>query len=169
LPEIDENGSTKVEGNIEISYDHKSESVEEIFRGEGIEVSAFKYIIDSFGNVNRIDSSRMVDGGLNERTITTKNNVNVNLLGPRETLNKIEKGDELVILNKERWKSNSPFAILVSRKKGIIHHRKGLIELGEGEKNLTGAKEQKIIIGFDNQESKSQYQFAIEVPPKGNN
>jgi len=109
-----------------------------------------------------------LDGGLYKREVEVKVNNNesklVTLWGTKETLNKAETNSVLITFDRNKFRSERPFAILASVDKSNIRRRLGLIEFfreSEVEK-LQGAEEKLLVIRMIQYQQVAQ----IQIPPK---
>jgi hypothetical protein len=154
------------------------------FTSEGIKINGSEYVIDgTTSELSEVENQEgfLIEGGLCVRSVRVKIDnksslEEIRLWGTRETLQKIKKGDSLIVPSSKEWESNIPFAILASRR-GKIYYRLGLVELRSRADQLTGNKERKFILKLDSSNFKQiepevielQIQEAqVEVPPKGN-
>ncbi|CAG8820706.1 12422_t:CDS:1, partial [Racocetra persica] len=135
-----------------------------------IEIKGSKYKVSEIESQEPIGMEGgkgfLLEGGLYKKEIRVEG-IKVSLTGSYETLNSIKKDDSLLVLDKERWESESPFAILASGQEGA-YQRKGLVGFsGKAEveklESIKGTKKENLII-----EQRQELQNKIEIPPKGN-
>ncbi|MCE8163451.1 MAG: HET domain-containing protein [Candidatus Moeniiplasma glomeromycotorum] len=186
MPEISEDGSTSVAGGVKVNYKESNYEISHAFTKDGIELTATKYIIKSvYPEINGIEESEgfMVESGAHIKKViveVSNRREEITLLGTRETLEKVEINDALLVLSEKEWESNKPFAVLATRESDV-YNRKGLVEflLKSDAQKLKGEKEKKIIIAMNNdsqgnrksesqETSKSEQKetVQIEIPPK---
>lgn len=172
------NGSTSVEGGIDIRY-KGDKSVEEIFtKDNNIKVNCSEYIIENIisSSISTEEGGFLIKTGATrgDINIEAKNHPRITVRGTKESLDKIKENHLLLIPNKNEWESNKPFAILAEKKrKSHICHRIGLVEIIEGAEKLEDKEQEEIIIGgyAENnaqliEQISPYYQTQIQIPPK---
>ncbi|MCE8167808.1 MAG: HET domain-containing protein [Candidatus Moeniiplasma glomeromycotorum] len=103
-------------------------------------------------NVKGIRNILLLENGLYRKNVEVKfdswSNL-VTLWGTREVLEQVEIGKILVMLDRERYKSERPFALLVE-KNGEIYQRIGLIEFFKEEEaeKLQEVKKKRMMFSF---------------------
>lgn len=157
---------TNITGGIFIKQ--KNPDLENIITPEGIKINGSEYVIDSItSELSEIESREgfLIDGGLCVRSIRVKLDhklEEIKLWGTKENLQKLKRGDSLIVPSKNDWESNIPFAILATRK-GKYYYRLGLVELRSGADKLAGNKERKFTLKMDSYGFKSLEQKISEV------
>ncbi|WNE40893.1 MAG: hypothetical protein mread185_000350 [Mycoplasmataceae bacterium] len=137
LPKIEnkKNGSTSSKGGLTVicKCPNNSQKVHNCkyvkITNKGIEIKASRYIVAVNEDERSIgiESSKgfLIEGGLHKRRVSIDYN-KVSITGSKETLDKIKGGNILLILDKNQWESESPFAILVSEK-DETYQREGIV------------------------------------------
>lgn len=177
MPMIDNvDGSTSVEGGIDIRYVLDKR----IFNPDSsIEINGLEYDV-SHGDI--VSGS----GSNYERKIWIKNESNeskeIIVSGTREVLEKVDErkvGNDIRLLlpNKDEWKSDKDFGLLVIRK-GNVRHRLGLLVISKGSEKLSWTGNKKITVESELETQTIEPQFQekwtqteelqtqIEQPPK---
>ncbi|CAG8692104.1 9501_t:CDS:2 [Ambispora gerdemannii] len=125
---IDENGSTNVEGGMEIKIiNDERESM--IFKEEGIGLcDVTDYIIkEASPNIHKLEGGFETDEGLYRKEVKVKDEesneiIEVPLLGTQATLNLAKKDKYLVVFDiGGKWQSNKHFALLAEDTEKKIH------------------------------------------------
>lgn len=95
-----------------------------------IEIKGLKYTIESVSSeMFGIEANKgfLIEGGLYKKSVKVEEGNDLNLIGSQKTLESIKKNDLLIILDKDKWESESPFAILVGRINDNSYFRKGIV------------------------------------------
>jgi len=91
--------------------------------------------------------------------------ISLSLIGSQKTLEsiKIKENDCLIMLDKDNWESESPFAILAGKADDNSYYRKGIVGFdGKSE----AKKLEKLGIEKENLVIKNKFTAQIEIPPK---
>ncbi|MCE8163463.1 MAG: HET domain-containing protein [Candidatus Moeniiplasma glomeromycotorum] len=127
LPEIDESGSTKIDGGVNIIHRHFSHV---IHQPEHIEIGGLLYEIKDNKDSEITKWEEEGDGFAIESGACTKNVFiksmvnkkifNINLLGTKKLLSEIKNNNILAFLpNSEEWRSDKPFFILLKKNESM--------------------------------------------------
>ena len=171
-----EKGAIGVDGGIVIKQKKTSlgSFIFLSFAPVSIEITGSNYEISKvIGSPTREEGEKgfLIDGSLyarNVKMVVGNKYEEMKLWGNEETLKRIKEGDELVVLDKNNWKSNIPFAVLVTRASRNIYDKLGLVELRSRAEKLQGEELRKIVIReqeMDNYQIQD-YQAQIQVAPK---
>jgi len=133
-----------------------------------VEVRGSKHVIKSVvGEIVGIEESKgfLIEGGLYKREVEVEDTGEIILTGSKETLNSIKKDDLLIILDKDKWESESPFAILATKtydSNDEVYCRQGIVGFdGKSEvKKLEDLKVEKEELTIDN---KYDIQFQLDA------
>lgn len=132
LPQIDEYGSTTVEGGIEIKCKKFEKNI--VFqKNNAIKVFGSKYVIDSIHNDEETSEGGgdLIDSGVWKKKIFLKvdnKSEELTLQGTKKSFEMVKDKDILLIFNKKKWEIDKNFALLVSREKSNCQ-RIGLVEV----------------------------------------
>lgn len=198
LPQIDSKGSTNIEGVLGIRC--KPNGIN--FLPKGIEVNGSEYVIVADKSAIKSDDSETVliwrmyldntgdstvrlmrdNLKIHSKSVLVKignNYEKLTLWGKYEILETAKVGNTILVLNKDQWESNIPFAILTSSNKNDTYHRVNLVNLLL--EPLVSA-EKKLVIGADDKQkiseakmqsltlqirqNQQQIQSQIQQPPK---
>jgi diadenosine tetraphosphate (Ap4A) HIT family hydrolase/ATP-dependent Lon protease len=140
---------------------------------KGIEIKGYQWVITGVNNKKIIGIEEkkgfLIEGGLHKVDIEIENG-SITLTGAYETLNDIKEGDKLLMIDREEWEMESPFAILVSTKEeSSNYYRKGLVGFFSGEsdaKKIESLEIKKWLIIKTGLEKIFTSQTQIEIPPK---
>jgi hypothetical protein len=187
LPKIDENGSTKVFGGIKIECKKPQNVISE--KGDAIKIKGAIFEVKSVDSISK--HGDVIEEGIytSKISVGTEKKIELEVWGMKETLEETKKGKDnyLLLPNKDEWKSDTPFAILLSKSEESDNYsRIGLAELEKDyEKKLKiKVEEKEIIIGAneiiqdkleekeeeiieqDKQDNYKDLEMVIQIDPK---
>jgi Heterokaryon incompatibility protein (HET) len=165
-------GGTNIEGGLSIIH----RSLEEVNSKQSIEISSSWYKIKKvpvYSDIilKEVDSKgSVIDSGACTGRIKVENEDNeIALLTTERVLKDMQLGDLLLLLNKNEWRSNKPFALIVRKKENEnFYQRIGLAEISEeGQENLqkVAGKEERLVIKMNDEQKQIQV-AQVEQPTK---
>jgi hypothetical protein len=161
MPQLCEHGSADVKGGIRIIHEAENYSSFD-WNKNSIKLKATNYLIQKIvpNSSEKKESGFEVEGGLyglrvkveSEKNKKEQGETGITLLGTKESLELVRKGDVLVMPDIESFKSTKPFAFLAEKtgkkdQRGKeIYQRLGLVELGSGIEKLDRSKNRRVVI-----------------------
>jgi hypothetical protein len=120
-----ENKECKKIKNVE--FDEKHNLVKSI-KIKGVK----RFVDETYGEPSKWENESLIDSDIYTLVTKLTNSAEkTRLIGTHKTLEKIKKGEMLLLPNEEEWESEKPFALVVREEKKDTYQRIGLVELAD--------------------------------------